>query len=88
MSILRDDQEAISRHFARQPGPTVEPAFAPLGSAQRLEDCMAALSCVTERLLDGGDHIIVLARVEALWSAEEVGDPLLYFAGRYRRIAA
>ncbi|MBX0329353.1 flavin reductase, partial [Oscillochloris sp. ZM17-4] len=36
---------------------------------------------------DGGDHIIVLARVEALWAAETAGDPLLYFAGQYRRIA-
>jgi flavin reductase (DIM6/NTAB) family NADH-FMN oxidoreductase RutF len=88
VSILRDDQEAISRHFARQSGPPVEPAFTSLGSTQRLTDCMAALSCVTERILDGGDHLIFLARVEALWAADEPGNPLLYFGGKYRTIGA
>jgi flavin reductase (DIM6/NTAB) family NADH-FMN oxidoreductase RutF len=48
---------------------------------------MAAMACVTERVLDGGDHIIVVAQVEALWQAEKTGDPLLYFGGKYRRIA-
>lgn len=88
VSILRADQEDVSRHFARQPGPAVAPAFTPLGAAQRLADCMAALSCVTERVLDGGDHLIFLARVEALWAADAPGDPLLYFGGRYRTIGA
>jgi flavin reductase (DIM6/NTAB) family NADH-FMN oxidoreductase RutF len=87
VSILRDDQEPVSRRFAGQRGPSVTPAFVPLGATQRLEDCMAALACVTERVIDGGDHIILLARVEALWVSEEAGDPLLYFAGQYRRIA-
>jgi flavin reductase (DIM6/NTAB) family NADH-FMN oxidoreductase RutF len=87
VSILRDDQESISRHFAGQRGPTVQPRFAPLGSTHRIEDCMAAMACVTERVLDGGDHIIVVAQVEALWQAEKTGDPLLYFGGKYRRIA-
>jgi flavin reductase (DIM6/NTAB) family NADH-FMN oxidoreductase RutF len=87
VSILRDSEEAISRHFAGQPGPEVRPTFAALGTSQRLESCMAAVACVTERVLDGGDHLIVLARVEALWAAEAPGDPLLYFGGRYRRIA-
>ncbi|MEI7771159.1 MAG: flavin reductase family protein [Chloroflexales bacterium] len=87
VSILRGDQEAVSRHFAGQPGPPVQPAFAALGSAHRLDDCMAAIGCVTERVLDGGDHLIILARAEALWHAEGRGDPLLYFGGRYRQIA-
>ena len=87
VSILRDDQEGVSRHFAGQPGPVVQPAFAPLGPAHRLEDCMAAMACATERVFDGGDHIIVLAQVTALWHADVRGDPLLYFGGRYRQIA-
>jgi flavin reductase (DIM6/NTAB) family NADH-FMN oxidoreductase RutF len=87
VSILRDDQEAVSRRFAGQAGPVIQPAFAPLGAAHRLDDCMAAIACVTERVLDGGDHIIVIGRVEDLWQADDLGDPLLYFGGRYRRIA-
>jgi flavin reductase (DIM6/NTAB) family NADH-FMN oxidoreductase RutF len=87
VSILRAEQEDASRYFAGQPGPAYTPAFIPLGPAQRLEGSMAALACVTERVFDGGDHIIVLARVEALWRAEQPGAPLLYFAGQYASIA-
>ncbi|NTW02838.1 MAG: flavin reductase family protein [Oscillochloris sp.] len=87
VSILRRDQEAISRHFAGRPNPYLQPVFIPLGSTRRLADCMAALACVNEQVLDGGDHIIVLARVEAIWQAEKVTDPLLYFGGQYRQIA-
>jgi flavin reductase (DIM6/NTAB) family NADH-FMN oxidoreductase RutF len=88
VSILRDDQEAISRRFAGQPGPTVQPAFTPLGPAHRLEECIAAMACVTEQVFDGGDHMIVVGRVMALWQAEETSDPLLYFGGKYRQIRA
>ncbi|MEI8308423.1 MAG: flavin reductase family protein [Chloroflexales bacterium] len=87
VSILRDDQEAVSRCFAGQAGPAIQPTFTALGSAHRLDDCMAAIACVTDQVLDGGDHIIVLAHVEALWKAEEIGSALLYFGGRYRQVA-
>ncbi|NTV63626.1 MAG: flavin reductase [Oscillochloris sp.] len=88
VSILRDDQVPISRHFAGRPDPALQINFEMLGTAQRLHDCLAALSCVTERVLDGGDHMILLARVEALWQADTPGNPLLYFAGTYRQIAS
>ena len=87
VSILRDDQEFVSRHFAGQAGSNIPPTFIPFGSVHRLEECMAAIACVSEHVFDGGDHIIVLARVESLWKAENFGTPLLYFAGAYRRIA-
>jgi flavin reductase (DIM6/NTAB) family NADH-FMN oxidoreductase RutF len=88
VSILSDEQESASRHFAGQPGPAFTPTFVPIGSVHRLEGSMAALACVTERVLDGGDHLIVLARVEAAWRADAPGAPLLYFAGQYRSIAS
>ncbi len=51
-----------------------------------LQDSLATLVCARERLLDDGDHWIVVGRVVALWRAAE-GDPLLYFAGAYRQLA-
>ncbi|EFO80679.1 flavin reductase domain protein FMN-binding [Oscillochloris trichoides DG-6] len=88
VSILRGDQEPISRHFAGRPDPDLHPAFTPLASTQRLSECMAAISCVTQQVLDGGDHVIVLAQVEAIWRADDPGAPLLYFAGKYRHLQA
>lgn len=87
VNILRADQEAISQHFAGRPQPDFEPALSELAGTPVLAESMAALVCSVERVLDGGDHIIVLGRVEALRSSEPPGEPLLYFRGRYRHIA-
>jgi hypothetical protein len=44
-----------------------------------LEDSMAALVCAVERVLDGGDHLIVIGRVEALRRADDGAAPLIYY---------
>ncbi|GIV87320.1 MAG: flavin reductase [Chloroflexus sp.] len=86
VNILRADQEAIARHFAGRPQPDIEVALEELAGAPILSDSLATLVCARERILDGGDHLIVLGRVIALRRAVE-GDPLLYFAGAYRQLA-
>lgn len=88
VNILRADQQDVSQHFAGRPGPGPEPALAELAGAPVLADSMATVVCAVERVLDGGDHLIVLGRVEALRQAERPGEPLLYYRGRYRQIAA
>ncbi len=87
ISLLRDDQEAVSVAFATPAGdpfattvwrdgahgvPLVVPALAHFELARFAEH-------------DGGDHRLFLARVvRHEWFA---GEPLVYFAGRYRRLA-
>lgn len=88
VNILRADQEPISRHFAGSPQPDVAPAMVDLAGAPVLAESMAALVCAVERVLDGGDHLIVIGRVEALRRDDEAAEPLLYFRGRYRGLAA
>lgn len=87
VNILRADQEAISQHFAGRPRPAGDPPLAELANAPVLADCMATIVCSVERVLDGGDHLIVLGRVEALRRADRPGKPLLYYRGRYRQLA-
>ena len=56
-----------------------------------LAGCLAVLEGTTERLLDGGDHSIVLGRVSALAVSDQdgrPGRPLLYYQGRYRQLDA
>ncbi|MGF1628205.1 MAG: flavin reductase family protein [Kiloniellaceae bacterium] len=52
------------------------------GDLPVLRDCLANLACRRESLYEGGDHVIVVGRVERLRAAGE-GDPLVYFQSRY-----
>jgi flavin reductase (DIM6/NTAB) family NADH-FMN oxidoreductase RutF len=50
-----------------------------------LTGCLANLACRRERLYEGGDHVIIVGRVEHLQVADE-GDPLVYFRSAYRSV--
>ncbi len=87
VSILRLDQEEISRRFAT-PGPK---DFSDLSiitaetGAPILADSIAFLDCRVADILPGGDHEIFIGEIVA---GEYLGgDPLLYFSGGYRRLA-
>jgi flavin reductase (DIM6/NTAB) family NADH-FMN oxidoreductase RutF len=87
VNILRLDQEEISRKFAT-PGPK---EFAGLGltrattTAPILADCLAYVDCRVVHILPGGDHEIFVGEIVA--GEYHGGEPLLYFAGSYRRLA-
>lgn len=87
INILRQEQEPLSRHFAGSWPYSQSPEFrfhqwehGPL-----LVGALASVGCLVDRLLDGGDHTIVVGRVAGLHQGEP-GEPLLFFAGRYRRL--
>ena len=86
INILSTEQEAVARYFARQTDQ--EPAYRFLKEpprAPRLEGALAYLDCRIVQRLPGGDHTIFLAEVEH--AEVQGGDPLLFFAGRYARLA-
>jgi len=87
VNILRLDQEELSRRFA-VPGPkdfsdlkTTEAATA----SPILVDCLAFLDCKVVEILPGGDHQIFVG--EILAGEHHGGEPLLYYAAGYRRLA-
>lgn len=52
-----------------------------------LDDALASLECRTYAVHPGGDHTILVGQVLAVTGpAAEVPGPLLYHAGRYRRL--
>lgn len=51
-----------------------------------LDDCLARIECTTTHQHDGGDHVILLGRVDAFHHGE--GAPLVFYAGQFGRIAA
>ncbi len=87
VNILRSDQEEISRRFAT-PGPkdfsgvkiTKATTTAPV-----LVDSLAFADCRVVAILPGGDHEIFVGEIVA--GEYHGGEPLLYYAGRYRRLA-
>jgi flavin reductase len=87
INILRMDQEEISRRFAT-PGPkdftglniTTAATTAPI-----LTKCVAFVDCRVVAILPGGDHEIFVGEIIA--GEYHGGEPLLYYAGGYRRLA-
>jgi len=85
--ILSEHQEALSNRFAR----ASDEKFSQLelcrglGGVPLLTDCAAIFECTTAHLYDGGDHLIIVGRVERF--ATEDRQPLLFHRGRYARLA-
>ena len=89
VNILRHDQQALATYFA---GAWKEPArpvfhFVEWEGGPRLEGCAAALGCALHSIVDGGDHRIVIGRVLVLHLDPEARHPLVFFRGRYARLA-
>ena len=86
--ILTTEQEALSRRFATKEenkfsGVSFTPGKLDLPI---LDSALAALECRTVHTCDGGDHTIFVGEVEAAHTGQ--GSPLLYYRGRYNRLAA
>ena len=89
INILRQDQQALAVYFA---GAWKEPTrplfrFVTWEGGPRLEGCAAALGCAIHSIVEGGDHWIVIGRVIGLYQDPEGRHPLVFFRGRYARLA-
>jgi len=86
VNVLAARQRHLSANFARRgfaaawegvrhrPGRTGSP---------RLEGVLAALECTVTESFPGGDHEIVIGRVEGVETAGQEAAPLLYWRGGY-----
>ena len=88
VNVLHAGQEALSTRFAR--GASDEDhlqdvAWDRWDGVPVLSDAMAVFACATEAHHEGGDHLIVVGRVQRLEFSPDQ-DPLLYFQGRYRSV--
>ena len=89
INILRQEQQSLSNYFAGRWSEPEPPAFDfdLWLDTPRLQDCAAALACVVDAQLEGGDHWIIIGRVRAVYRGSEPRSPLLFFGGAYRRLA-
>jgi len=91
VNVLAAPQQHLSANFARRgfaaawdgvrhrPGPTGSP---------RLHDVLAALECMVEYRLPGGDHEIIVGRVRDVETAGDGAEPLVYWRGGYAALGA
>ena len=86
INILSERQEELSRYFggtkAGPPPASLRFESCPDDGAPHILDALAAIFCRFERVVDAGDHVIVLGRVVHFHDGPAV-PPLLYFGGRY-----
>jgi 3-hydroxy-9,10-secoandrosta-1,3,5(10)-triene-9,17-dione monooxygenase reductase component len=92
INMLSATQEHVSRQFAGskkdEATRTVRLERGPV--APLIDGSLAALSCVTDAIHEGGDHLIVVGRVVALHEARMAGGkpPLVFFRSRYHDVIA
>jgi flavin reductase (DIM6/NTAB) family NADH-FMN oxidoreductase RutF len=91
VSILREDQQALSEYFAKTEQTPEEDAslgirykWTPSG-IPLLDGTLAELACNVVAEHPAGDHTIFIGEVESMESYD--GEPLLFHCGQYRRLA-
>ena len=88
VSILSEDQEALSRRFAELPAGR----FDGVGYVRSdsgvllLDDAIAHLECRCVARHEAGDHDIVVGAVERAHIGSAAGRPLLYYRGGYAQL--
>jgi 3-hydroxy-9,10-secoandrosta-1,3,5(10)-triene-9,17-dione monooxygenase reductase component len=93
VNVLAADQEHVSAQMASKG----TDKFAGIGwhpsevtGSPVIEGTLAHLDCTIHAVHEGGDHFVVIGRVQHLetgpgdGTAGQLGEPLLYFRGRYR----
>jgi flavin reductase (DIM6/NTAB) family NADH-FMN oxidoreductase RutF len=86
--LLRRDQEALARTFAAKGGTEkfnrIDCTQGVLPGVPVLADALAVIECEMVMAYRGGDHRVVIGSVTAARSY--AGEPLLFYAGDYRRL--
>ncbi|MDO8315180.1 MAG: flavin reductase family protein [Rugosibacter sp.] len=82
--VLAADQQALSDRFARPSTEKFDGVLFEhgLGEVPLFPGCAAVFECSTERCVEGGDHVIMIGRVER-FSVNESALPLMFYRGRY-----
>ncbi|WP_169800392.1 flavin reductase family protein, partial [Streptomyces torulosus] len=86
VNVLGADQGELCRRFAvsgsdKFAGVAHDPA--PVTGSPRLAGAAAWIDCAIHAVHPGGDHLIVVGRVEALGTPDAASAPLLFHRGRF-----
>lgn len=90
VNVLTEDQQELSERFGRfradrwaglpwRPNRDGHPA---------LPGCLLWLDCTLRAKVPAGDHALLIGAVRGIRLGDPAADPLLFFGGAYRRLAA
>lgn len=87
VNILGAAQETVSTRFADPDAPRFSPDRVEpwVTGAPVLSDALAALDCTVSARHDGGDHVIMVGRVQRAGVLSDT-EPLVYWRGGYRTL--
>ncbi len=88
VNVLGQDQQALSALFASREADKFQRCVWHEGAGRvpLLDGTLARFVCMQERLVDAGDHLVLIGRVVDFSTGE--GAPLGYFRGRYFSVEA
>ncbi len=93
VNLLSEEQEFLSDRFAAR-APLVNdrfegvPYYTAVTGSPILAESIAWYDCRVDSMIDGGDHMIFIGRVEAIGFGSPTRSPLLYYSNSYRRLKA
>lgn len=85
VSVLAQNQEVYSRHFAGQPHENLPVLFTWRKNCPLLEGTIAQLVCRVTDIHSAGDHTLYIGQVEYLSYSDEQ-PPLLFYSGKYQSL--
>ena len=88
VNVLAEEQQPVCARFgSREPDKFagIDWHTSELGLPV-LDDALATIQCTVDSVVDGGDHYIVIGRVQALSESTDSGRPLLFYRGQYTAI--
>ncbi len=89
INVLASGQEHLSNQFARSLGEKWQDVRCTSGlyDAPLLDGAVARFECSRYETVEGGDHVIFLARVKR-FTCDEMAQPLVFHRGRYGAVQA
>lgn len=85
VSILAEDQQAVSRHFAGRPLEGQEIVFVKQHDIRLIAGAVAHIVCSLHESYPAGDHTLYIGRVEYL-THQSGARPLMFYGGEYRAV--
>lgn len=89
VSVLGADQQQLARHFADGDRDRlhqfagVPHEISAITGSPLLTGSLAWFECVTERVIEAGDHSLLIGGVRNCWVTERPGRPLTYYRGAF-----